>query len=83
MEDHTHELLQALQDAAYSNIRYCSEYITLCRRTGHSFQELWNSFTKKQKKLFLRFEEDSNARSAAEEKEIIRQVFLLTRELYR
>lgn len=76
-------LLSFLQDAAQQHRQYDMEYLVLRRKTEHSYRAFWDSLTRKQKKLYLRYEADSNAQSAAEEDQLVRQTFLLTRELYR
>ena len=76
-------LFSYLQDAARERGQYDREYLTLRRQTAHSYHAFWGSLTKRQKKLYLRYEADNNAQSAAEEDQLVRQIFLLTRELYR
>lgn len=83
MEDQEKLLLTFLQETACRRSRYGTEYAALRRSADRSFQAFWKSLTKAQKKLYLRFEADSNAQSAAEEEEMVRQTFLLTRQLYR
>ena len=66
-----------------------SEYNT----TGHIWpyaaklttasKNFWNSLSEEQKALYLCFETDSNDRNSVEEDQLVRQVFLLARELYR
>ena len=83
MDDGIHQMLVYLQDAAREHGQYDMKYLALRRKAAHSYHAFWDSLTKKQKKLYLRFEADSNAQAAAEEDQLVRQIFLLTRELYR
>ena len=76
-------LVPYLQDIAQQNIQYSAAYAVLCRKTEDSFRAFWDSLSEAQKDLYLCFEEDSNAQSAEEENALLRQIFLLTRELYR
>lgn len=76
-------LLPYLQDTAYRNSQYNVEYAALCRQRDRSYRAFWKTLSKEQKKRYLRYEADSNAQYAAEEEELVRQTFLLTRQLYR
>ena len=82
MKDPLYMFLPYLQEAAYRSSMSDPEYLSLRRNTSHSSQALWNTFTKEQRKLFLAFEEDNNAQSAAEEEHLILQAFLLARKFY-
>ncbi len=79
----TKDFLAYLQDAAYRNSQYSPEYAALCRQRDQSYRAFWKTLSKEQKKRYLRYEADSNAQYAAEEEELVRQTFLLARQLYR
>ena len=83
MNDWLKKLLPQLQDVAYQNSQYSPEYAALCRQRDQSYRAFWKTLSKEQKKRYLRYEADSNAQYAAEEEELVRQTFLLARQLYR
>ena len=82
MNEWMEQILPCLEAAARQNSRYDREYTFLCRNAERSFRAFWDSLSKKQKKLYLRFEADNNAQSAAEEDQLVCQTVRLTRELY-
>lgn len=82
MKDPLRAFLPYLQEAACRSSMSDPEYLTLRRNTSRSSQALWNTFSKKQRKLFLTFEADNNAQSAAEEEHLILQALQLARKLY-
>ena len=83
MNDWSDQILLSSQDIAQQRVQYDRTYLALCRKADHSFQNFWNSLSEEQKALYLCFETDSNDRNSVEEDQLVRQVFLLARELYR
>ena len=83
MHEWIDQILLSLQDIAQQRVQYDQTYLSLCRKVDHSFQNFWNSLSEEQKARYLCFETNSNDRDSVEEDQLIRQVFLLTRELYR
>ena len=83
MGDWIFYLLPALRQAAYQSCQDSAAYADLARQADRSFQRLWKTLSGEQKKLYLRFEADSNARSAMEEAQLVGQVFRMLRELGR
>ena len=83
MNDILETLLPLLREQALQQARYPRAYVAQCRRTDECFRSLWRSLNKKQRKLYLQYEAEYNARAASEEDILLLQVFRIARELYR